>query len=415
MGTLQSTLAAIARRDADIKAWAYLPESGRIEAPCGPQRPLEGLLFGVKDIIDVEGMPTACGALLQQTPACRFDATCVAQLRAAGAVPIGKTVTAEYAFTVPGPTRNPWNLDHTPGGSSSGSAAAVAAGMVPLALGTQTGGSMIRPAAFNGIVGFKPTFGYVHRAGMTVLCDTLDTIGWFTRDVELALRVAQLFLPAPPEQPPPTRDLRIAVLPCRSIAPLSAEAQQTLEHVAADLEQVCGRVEWQHPDEDADALLALHAGIMHYELARGLLPIWRSEPQALRAGTIDGMQKGLRLSPTEYGDMQHKRREIEQRWQQQFADYDLIVTPSAPGEAPAGLTTTGSSVFNRIWSLLGWPSTHLPCATSSKGLPMGVQWVGKPGQDTTLLALAQRLHASIDRRAGKQGPWADIQEENARD
>lgn len=408
MGTLQSTLAAIARRDADIKAWVHLPESGRIEAPCGAQRPLEGVLFGVKDIIDVEGMPTACGALLQQTPACRFDATCVAQLRAAGAVPIGKTVTAEYAFTVPGPTRNPWNLDHTPGGSSSGSAAAVAAGMVPMALGTQTGGSMIRPAAFNGIVGFKPTFGYVHRAGMAVLCDTLDTIGWFTRDVELALRVAQLFLPAPPEDPQPTRDLRIAVLPCRSIAPLSAEAQQTLEQVAADLQQVCGRVEWLHPDEDADALQALHAGIMHYELARGLLPIWRSEPQALRAGTIDGMQKGLRVNATQYGDMQRKRREIERRWRAQFADYDLIVTPSAPGEAPVGLTTTGSSVFNRIWSLLGWPSMHLPCALSSKGLPMGVQWVGKPGQDTTLLALAERLHASIDRRGAKPGPWADI-------
>src|SRR3546814_1289833 len=185
-------------RDAERKACAYLPEGdgrddgGSPEPPGERHQSWKGLLFGVKDVIDVQGMPTACGASLAQTPLSVFDASCVAQLRAAGAVPIGKTVTAEYAFTTPGPTRNPWNPAHTPGGSSSGSAAAVAAGMVPMALGTQTGGSIIRPAAFNGVVGFKPSFGYVHRAGMTVLCDTLDTIGWFTREVELAIQVANV-------------------------------------------------------------------------------------------------------------------------------------------------------------------------------------------------------------------------------
>src|SRR5690606_5924278 len=131
METLQSTLRAVGHCDADIKAWAYLSEIIDLDASEKKHRPLEGLLFGVKDVIDVSGMPTGCGASLQQTPSCLFDASCVAQLRAAGALPIGKTVTAEYAFTVPGPTRNPWNLAHTPGGSSSGSAAAVAAGMVP--------------------------------------------------------------------------------------------------------------------------------------------------------------------------------------------------------------------------------------------------------------------------------------------
>jgi Asp-tRNA(Asn)/Glu-tRNA(Gln) amidotransferase A subunit family amidase len=407
MEPLQSALSAIARRDADIKAWAHLSANSESVAPRGQRRPLEGLLFGVKDIIDVEGMPTGCGASLRQTPPCRFDASCVAQLRAAGAVPIGKTVTAEYAYTVPGPTRNPWNLEYTPGGSSSGSAAAVAAGMVPMALGTQTGGSMIRPAAFNGVVGFKPSFGYVHRAGMTILCDTLDTIGWFTRDVDLAHGIAKLFLPEAPQSLPPTSNLRIAVLPCRSVAPLSPEAQRMLDDVAATLGQHCARVDWLHPDEDADILQALHAGIMRYELARGLLPVWRSEPQALRAGTIEGIEEGLRIGPTEYGNMQLKRAEIEGRWRQRFADYDLAVTPSAPGEAPKGLTTTGSSVFNRIWSLLGWPCLHLPCAMSSKGLPMGVQWVGKPGQDTALLSLAERLHSLIDQRAGKPESWPE--------
>ena len=408
METLQSALRAIVHRDAEIKAWAYLSKSGEREVPSGQHRPLEGLLFGVKDVIDVEGMPTACGASLRQTRPCTFDASCVAQLRAAGAVPIGKTVTAEYAFTVPGPTRNPWNLAHTPGGSSSGSAAAVAAGMVPMALGTQTGGSMIRPAAFNGVVGFKPSFGYVHRAGMTVLCDTLDTIGWFTREVELAMRVAEVFLPAAPKVPPATSELRIAVLPCRSAASLSSDAQNTLERVADTLGQHCKRVEWLHPDEDVDAMLALHAGIMHFEIARGLLPVWRSEPQALSSATVTGIQRGLRLGPAEYGDMQARRAELQLRWRRQFADYDFILTPSAPGDAPEGLGTTGSSIFNRIWSLLGWPCIHLPCATSSKDLPMGVQWVGRPGQDALLLQLAQRLHSLIDHRHGKARQWPDM-------
>ena len=407
METLQSALRAIAHRDAQIKAWAYLSKSGGREAPSGQHRPLEGLLFGVKDVIDVKGMPTGCGASLRETPPRIFDASCVAQLRAAGAVPIGKTVTAEYAFTVPGPTRNPWNLAHTPGGSSSGSAAAVAAGMVPMALGTQTGGSMIRPAAFNGVVGFKPSFGYVHRAGMTVLCDTLDTIGWFTREVELAMQVAEVFLPAAPKALPATSELKVAVLPCRSAAPLAPDAQRTLDRVAATLGQHCQRVEWLHPDEDVDTMLALHAGIMHFEIARGLLPVWRSEPQALSVATVAGIQRGLSLGPTEYRDMQAKRTEIEQRWRQQFAEYDFILTPSAPGDAPEGLGTTGSSIFNRIWSLLGWPCIQLPCATSSKGLPMGVQWVGRPGQDTLLLQLARRLHSLIDDRHDKARQWPE--------
>lgn len=266
---------------------------------------------------------------------------------------------------------------------------------------------MIRPAAFNGVVGFKPSFGYVHRAGMTVLCDTLDTIGWFTRDVEQALQVAEVFLPAPPQSLPATSDLRVAIVPCRSLAPLSLEAQSTLQHAAVTLAQHCGRVDWVHPDKDADALMSLHAGIMRYELARGLLPVWRGEPRALSAPTVTAIQEGLRISPTEYSDMQAKRADLQLRWRLQFGDYDFIVTPSAPGDAPEGLSTTGSSVFNRIWSLLGWPCIHLPCTLSSKGLPLGVQWVGKPEQDAVLLSLAGRLHPLIDQRDGKQGLWPE--------
>lgn len=408
MVELQSVLRTIRNRDTELKAWTYLAEAADIEQPADDRGPLKGLLFGVKDVIDVKGMPTACGASLAQTPSSIFDASCVAQLRAAGAVPIGKTVTAEYAFTAPGPTRNPWNLAHTPGGSSSGSAATVAAGMVPMALGTQTGGSIIRPAAFNGVVGFKPTFGHVHRAGMMVLCDTLDTIGWFTRNVDLSIKVADIFLARPPERPPETSNLRIAVLPCESAALLSAEARSTLDQAAAALQPHCRHIEWVYPDEDVDVLRSLHASIMRYELARGLLPVWRTEPGALSAGTVEGIRRGLRLSPGEYADMQAKRAEIQLRWHRRFAEYDFIVTPSAPGEAPEGLGTTGSSVFNCIWSMLGWPCIHLPCALSSKGLPLGVQWVAKPGQDALLLQLARRLHPLVDRRGDETSHWPEL-------
>ncbi len=407
MVELQSVLRTIRDRDTEIKAWAYLAEGADIEQPASAPGSLKGLLFGVKDVIDVKGMPTACGASLAQTPLSIFDASCVAQLRAAGAVPIGKTVTAEYAFTAPGPTRNPWNLAHSPGGSSSGSAAAVAAGMVPMALGTQTGGSMIRPAAFNGVVGFKPTFGHVHRAGMMVLCDTLDTIGWFTRDLDLSIKVADIFLPRPPERLPETSSLRIAVLPCESAAILSTEARNTLDQAVAALQPHCRHIEWMYPDEDVGVLRSLHASIMRYELARGLLPVWRIEPGALSASTVEGIRQGLRLRPDEYAVMQTKRAEIQLRWQQRFAEFDFIVTPSAPGEAPEGLATTGSSIFNCIWSMLGWPSIHLPCAFSPGGLPMGVQWVAKPGQDAVLLQLARRLHPLVDRRGEKASHWPE--------
>lgn len=264
---------------------------------------------------------------------------------------------------------------------------------------------MIRPAAFNGVVGFKPTFGHVHRAGMMVLCDTLDTIGWFTRDLDLSIKVADIFLPRPPERLPETSSLRIAVLPCESAAILSTEARNTLGQAVAALQPHCRHIEWMYPDEDVGVLRSLHASIMRYELARGLLPVWRIEPGALSASTVEGIRQGLRLRPDEYAVMQTKRAEIQLRWQQRFAEFDFIVTPSAPGEAPEGLATTGSSIFNCIWSMLGWPSIHLPCAFSPGGLPMGVQWVAKPGRDAVLLQLARRLHPLVDRRGEKASHW----------
>ncbi len=405
MKALKSALADIAHLDSDIKAWSHLSTDCAPSRSPTPAGPLDGLLFGVKDVIDVQGMPTRFGASLGPKPPASRDASCVVQLRSAGALPIGKTVTAEFAYAAAGPTRNPHNREHTPGGSSSGSAAAVAAGMVPMALGTQTGGSIIRPSAFSGVVGFKPSFGLVHRGGMLVLCDTLDTIGWFARDVALAQQVAAVFMDTEPLQAVPSLDrLRVAVLPCESAGPLQACARDTLRQAAEAVAREGGHVQWFDHDDEVAALGQAHAGIMRYELSRGLLPFLRAEPGALRAPTRKIIDEGLQLTPREYMALSRSRTELQQKWRDRYASYDLILTPGAPGEAPMGLESTGSSAFNRIWSLLGWPCIQLPCAMSAGGLPLGVQCVGGPGQDARLLALARRLHPLLDRRPAGLGP-----------
>lgn len=386
------------KRDRNLRAWAWLPDSVESSETVGGA--LSGMPFGVKDVIDVRNMPTRCGASLPENEQPRpFDAVAVAQLRRAGAIPVGKTVTAEYAYVGPGPTRNPWNTAHTPGGSSSGSAAAVAAGMVPMALGTQTGGSMIRPAAFNGIVGFKPSFGSIHRGGMTVLCETLDTIGWFTRDVALARRILGVLLPGhEASQWPADRLPRIALLPSRSLGTLSAGAEATLMQAADQIRRLGGSVEMHEPDAELTRLTGLHADIMAYELARGMLPFIQRGEQRLSQGMRATIERGMAIPARHYLDCMRERASLQARWQERFADYDAILTPSAPGEAPEGLGSTGSSVFNRVWSLLGWPCLHLPIAMSATGLPLGVQLVGKPNQDDALLSFAHIWHARLDRR-----------------
>ncbi|HLU00087.1 MAG TPA: amidase [Burkholderiaceae bacterium] len=423
----------LATRDRDIRAWAYLGPDAPVPTPRGCVTPaLAGLPFGVKDVIDVRGMPTGHGAALRDPVPARFDAACVAMLRQAGAYPVGKTVTAEFAVMAPGPTRNPWNLEHTPGGSSSGSAAAVAAGMVPMCLGTQTGGSIIRPAAFNGIVGFKPSAGLVPRTGMLVLSDTLDTIGWFTRDVALSRQVAAVFAQhthphgkstdaravkdtartVPPAgdtalaagpNPLPT-GLRVAVLPAQQVGDLDKEALAVLEQAAQDLAGCGAQVVRPDAGELFSTALPIHGGIMQFEVARGLLPVLQSEETALRSITRDFIHQGLTISAAEHVELLRQREQLRAEWLERLGDFDLVLTPSAPGAAPRGHASTGSSVFNRTWSLLGWPCVHLPLTQAANGLPLGVQLVGKPGGDLALLTLAQTLHASLDRRNHQEPP-----------
>ncbi len=410
MNDTAAAIEEIAQRDRQVCAWACLTSQNPMQpVPGHMPGPLANVFFGVKDVMDVQGLPTRHGAALSNVQPARFDASCVAMLRAAGAIPIGKTVTAEFAAVAPGPTRNPWRPTHTPGGSSSGSAAAVAAGMVPLALGTQTGGSIIRPAAFNGVVGFKPSFGRVPRTGMRVLCDSLDTIGWFTRDVTLARQVADVFMAMSTEESADsglTSDaagrLRVAVLPASDVGTLSGAALEVLKQAADDLASRGCRLQWLDTGELFEKSLAVHAGIMDYELARGLLPVLQGEASALRDQTRALIERGLSIPPKEYARLTNLRRHLQSAWGDLLSDFDLILTPSAPGPAPAGHASTGSSVFNRTWSLLGWPSIHLPISQTDDGLPLGVQCVAFPERDISLLNTVEILHQWMDRRVLKQ-------------
>lgn len=395
MLAVQEALARSKAGDAQVQAWVCLADASA--APPAADGPLAGAAFGVKDVIDVAGLPTRSGSAAEPGVSARRDASCVAQLRAAGAVPIGKTVTAEYAYVTPGPTRNPHNPAHTPGGSSSGSAAAVAAGMVDMALGTQTGGSMIRPAAFCGVVGFKPTFGRVHRQGMHVLCDSLDTIGWFTRDVEQSQQVASVLLPGSAVHRPHGAP-RIALLTCSAIGDLSAAARQALNDCAATLRKQGAHIAAPDVDEDLQALLHVHSQTMLAELARGLLPVALSaQGELLSPALREAIARGLAISHAEYAALQQRRARLACEWQARFGDVDFIVTPSAPSEAPEGVRSTGSSQFNRVWSLLGWPALHLPTGRSDNGLPVGVQWVARADEDQALLGWARQLHPLVQR------------------
>ncbi|AYN19481.1 amidase [Alcaligenes aquatilis] len=383
-----ATPSSLALQDQSIQAWSWLADPATCIST-DPDGPLAGLTFGVKDVLDVQGMPTRYGAHFPHALPAERDAACVALLRQAGAIAMGKTVTAEFAYAAPGPTRNPLNLDHTPGGSSSGSAAAVAAGMVNFALGTQTGGSMMRPAAFTGILGFKPSFGAVHRSGLFLLCDSLDTIGYFSRDLSVLRRVASVLQGLPDSRVPSTP--RIGVLDGKDLGPITPAALAALEQGYQHLEQQGARLERLPADAQLKELLILQGQIMAYEMARSLLPVWQASSDALRPVTVQAIKQGLELPPADYHAWQARRRQLQQEWQDRYGHFDALLTPAAPGPAPYGLDSTGSSVLNRPWSLLGWPTLSLPAPGQNSPLPLGLQLIGQAHQDGSLLDLASLL------------------------
>jgi Asp-tRNA(Asn)/Glu-tRNA(Gln) amidotransferase A subunit family amidase len=414
---MENCLARVGEVEDQVQAWQFLdPEYALNQARARdedrstgqPVGPLHGVPVGIKDIIDTEDMPTEDGTVLHagRTPA--HDATVVSMLRAAGAVIMGKTVTTECATYTPGKTRNPHNPEHTPGGSSSGSAAAVAAGMVPLALGSQTNGSVIRPAAYCGVYGFKPTHGLISRHGVLRLSRTLDQMGFFARTIEdIALGCEVLV--GRDERDPDTRPR--AHVPFRDIAaeepplpptialiktPLWERTEEDTREAFAELVEVLGDrvVEVDLPGSALNAL-ELHRTIMEAEMAAALVDEYDRGRDRLSDALRGQLERGRAITALEYQAALARIPLLNEGFDELFERCDAILTPAVAGTAPKGLTSTGDPSFCTLWSLCGMPALALPLLQGANGLPLGVQLVGQRHRDARLLRTARWLVTQI--------------------
>ena len=379
---------------------AALAAARRLDA--GPVRGLlHGLPLGVKDLFDMHDMPSSYGSPIYAGHQSTSDAAAVALCRAAGALVVGKTVTTEFATYEPGPTRNPHALDHTPGGSSSGSAAAVADCMLPLAIGTQTAGSIIRPAAYCGVVGFKPSFGRVPRAGMKLLSESLDTVGGFARSVaDVALLASVLtgddLLLAPrlkaDESPPPPR---IGWFQGPQWPLVSADTQRLWDRVTDRLAVLSPGASEVAAPQGFDGLTALQSDLMAFEAARSLTHERMQHADQLSARLTVMLGAGQGISGKMHGAM----LSTVQQWRHQaralFERHDVLLAPSAVGVAGLAIDGTGDPVFCRAWSLLGLPCLHLPLGVGASGLPIGLQLIGRPNDDAHLLQVGGWLHPRL--------------------
>jgi amidase len=393
----RACLVRIEEREAEVRAWihidpdAVLAQARQLDA--GPVRgPLHGLPLGVKDLIDTADMPTGYGSPVYAGHRPRADAACVALARAAGALVLGKTVTTEFAWFYPGKTANPHNPLHTPGGSSSGSAAAVADCMVPLAYGTQTAGSVIRPASYCGIVGYKPTHGTLPRAGIKPLSDSLDTLGTLTRTVaDAALLVAAVsgrdLLPKSLAQPP-----RIGLCRTPEWNAAQAETVAVMENSAAALGRAGAKLREITLPRDFAKLTQAQIDIMNYEIYAALACERLQHHEGLSDKLKQMLKNAQQCDALRYDAAQALVASCRGQLEEVFADVDVLLAPSAPGEAPASLAATGDPIFCRMWTVLHVPAINLPCGLGPHGLPVGLQIIGRRGDDARALAVADWVH-----------------------
>jgi Asp-tRNA(Asn)/Glu-tRNA(Gln) amidotransferase A subunit family amidase len=391
---------AVATHESEIGAFAELDAARRrVEQQQLALLPLRGLPVGIKDIFDTADLPTAYGSAIYAGHRPKADAAMVMLIRRAGGLVLGKTVTTEFASLEPAGTRNPRNPAHTPGGSSSGSAAAVAAGMVPLALGSQTGGSVIRPAAFCGVAGFKPSYRLLPTVGMKCFSWSLDTVGLFGASVpDVAFAAATMS----------GRDLRVDGRPPQA-APVvalvrtpfwqdaSAAMQKAVERAARAAERSGARVkDMELPPIFADAVRA-HRIVQGYEAIRALA--FEYDFHRDRMGPL--LRAQLDDAATIDADTYDNARRITRRARRALIDLlpdgEVMLTPSAPGAAPKGLGSTGEPTFNRLWTLLGTPCVNVPGLSDAGGLPLGVQVVARFGRDRFALSAAAWLESAVAR------------------
>ncbi|WP_089721596.1 amidase [Candidatus Entotheonella palauensis] len=393
----QACLAHIEDREPDVQAWQYLnpdrvlAQARALDRQNASTGPLHGVPFGVKDIIDTYDMPTSYGSPIYQGHQPVLDAACVALSRKAGGVLMGKTVTTEFANMHPGKTRHPMDPQRTPGGSSSGSGAAVGDHMVPLAIGTQTTASVIRPASFCGVFGYRPTYGDLRMVGVKEAAGSLDTLGLMARSIDdISLYRDVLLDMEPTPLPPASQAPKIGF--CRT--PLWSELEpytaSLLEAAAEQLTKVGAHVQEVKLPSDFDSIVEIHRAISSFEFRRNFTyeieNHWEQISLTLRQGRI---ANGQACSYEQYCDArmwaEARRRQLDDI----FASFDVLLTASVAGEAPVGLSSTGNPVFCALWTTMHVPAITVPLFTGPHGLPVGAQLVGRRYRDRQLLAVAQ--------------------------
>ncbi|MEM6490932.1 MAG: amidase [Pseudomonadota bacterium] len=410
---VEACLARIAEREGEVKAWAFIdPEAARTAAAeadaakaAGVLRgPLHGVPIGVKDIIDVAGMPCGYGSPAFDGRRPRDDAACIRPLTAAGAVILGKTATTEMAAMHPAATRNPLALDRTPGGSSAGSAAAVADGMAFGALGTQTNGSVIRPASFCGVVGYKPSYGLIPRGGVLACAPSLDTIGVFAGTVEDAALLAETMMRFEETDGASVsgarRDIRATTMTDPPVTPKLAcvegpvwgRAEDTTRAALGQLADALGdkAVATKHAGP-LDRTIDLHRTVMLAELAANYGAHLDRAPETYSRTLRDMRDAGAAVLATDYIVARAAQAALPAMLDEVFEDADAILAPAAPGEAPMGVEATGDPIFSTMWQFLGLPSVTVPLLVGPNDLPLGAQLIGAWGDDARLLRTARWL------------------------
>lgn len=414
----EAFLQRIEEREGEVRAWAWIdPDFVRHQArhldmyrssgrPIGP---LHGMPVGLKDVIDTAGIPTENGAALDAGRVPTLDSHVAERLKQAGAIIMGKTVTTELAFLHPSRTRNPHNPAHTPGGSSAGSAAAVADGMVPLAVGTQTGGSVIRPASFCGVTGFKPSFGAIPRRGVLSQSPSLDTVGVFARDaVGAGLLADQLFghdRDDPATAPAPAPKLMETAQASPPVTPMFAflrppgwdDAHPDMREAMLEVVEALGEQVFEIDLPRAfDLAEAERRRINFAEMAHDFYGYASKGWDLLSPEIRAAIEEGNAITARDYLAALDWKKVLLSGLDQVFQRADAILCPAALGPAPEGHGSTGSAIFNGLFTLCGTPAVTIPSLTAGNGLPMGIQLVGAVGNDARLLRTANWLYGHLD-------------------
>ena len=396
-------LAHIRAREPEVQAWAHLDADlalaqARERDRQPPRSRLHGIPIGVKDVIDTADLPTEYGSPIYKghRPAC--DAACVAQVRELGGVILGKTVSTEFATRHPNKTRNPRDLRHTPGGSSSGSAAAVADCMVPLAFGTQTSSSIVRPAAYCGTVGYKPSFNLVNRAGLKFLSESLDTIGVLALTVPDAALIVEELAGSAPARFDEVRSLKPRIGFCRT--PFwnraSPAMQAVLERSLPQLANAGAHVAAVELEGEFADLADVQVRISSFEFYRALTFERTRHAQRISDSLMQRIAAGGQITHAQYVQAHEIARRCRARLDDIYREYDVLLSPSATGEAPRGLNSTGDPVFGLTWTLMHGPAVTLPVFTGPGGLPLGAQVTGPRGSDARALLVSEWIRRTLN-------------------